>query len=150
MAGERVTEEVGNVRILPGLDALNRPYWTGGAEGQLLITRCTSCARYQHPPGPDCPVCRAAAEPVPVSGRGRIKSFTINRQKWLPDMATPFVFAAVEIEEQAGLYLCTNIVGCPVEQVDFDMAVEVCFLEQEDVFLPMFRPSSAVGREDAA
>jgi uncharacterized OB-fold protein len=141
MAGLYVTEDGGNTRILPGLDGLNRPYWTGGADGQLLITRCTACGQYLHPPGPDCPVCGGAVEPTPVSGRGRVKSFTINRQKWLPDMATPFVFAAVEIEEQAGLYLFTNIIGCPVEAVDFDMAVEVCFLEREEVFLPMFRPA---------
>jgi uncharacterized OB-fold protein len=141
MVGDIVKDEGGAPRILPGLDALNRPYWTGGGQGQLLIARCTDCGRYQHPPGPMCISCGGATEPQPVSGRGRIKTFTINRQKWLPDMVTPFVFAAVELAEQEQLYLFTNIIDCPVDDVDFDMPVEVCFLQQEDVFLPMFRPA---------
>lgn len=137
-----LTDE-GPPRILPGLDGVNRPYWTGGAQGQLLIARCGDCSRYQHPPQPFCPDCGwRETTPVPVSGRGRIKSFTVNRQKWLPSLPVPFIFAAVELDEQEGLYVFANIVDCPVEAVDFDMAVTVCFLPQEDIFLPMFTPAS--------
>jgi uncharacterized OB-fold protein len=144
MTGIYVQEKGDHARVLPGLDALNRPYWTGGAEGRLMITRCTACGRFQHPPGPDCPECGSAAKPVPVSGNGRIKSFTINRQQWLPNMVIPFIFAAVEIDEQAGLYLFSNIIDCSIEDVDFGMAVSVCFMRQEDVYLPMFRPVGSI------
>ena len=138
-----IDEPDGPARILPGLDDINRPYWTGGADGKLLIARCASCATYQHPPFSRCASCGGAdMVPTPVSGRGRIKSFTVNRQQWMPDLPVPFVFAAVELDEQVGLYVLANVVGCPVEAVDFDMPVEVCFLQQEDVFLPMFTPVS--------
>ncbi len=141
MTGQ-LTNNDGPARILPGLDGLNRPYWTGGAQGQLLIARCNDCGRYQHPPQPRCPACGGQdMAPVPVSGRGTVKSFTVNRQKWLLSLPVPFVFAVVELNEQDELHVFANIVGCPVETVDFGMPVEVCFLRQDDVFLPMFRPA---------
>ena len=128
-------------RRLPGLNKDNRAFWTGGAGGRLMICRCIACGVYVHPPLPHCTVCdRAPTEPVAVSGRGKVASFSVNQQAWLPGMEVPFVFAAVELEEQAELYLFTNIVGCPPEDVDFGMPVEVEFEQQEDVYLPLFRP----------
>jgi uncharacterized OB-fold protein len=136
-----MSDDVGDAKpILPGLDLLNRDYWTGGAENRLLIAAC-ACGRYLHPPLPRCPACGGRdVAPTAVSGRGRVAAFTVNRQAWLPGMRVPFVFAAVELEEQAELYVLTNIVGCPVEAVRPDLPVEVVFEAHEDVYLPMFRP----------
>jgi uncharacterized protein len=144
---QRWTDEQGAPpRILPGLDGENRPYWTGGKNGKLLIARCTACGTYRHPPFPSCAACGCAhMVPSPVGGRGRVKTFTINRQQWLPSLPVPFVFAAIELDEQPGLYVLSNVIGCPVEAVDFNMAVQVCFLQQEDVFLPMFIPAAGAG-----
>lgn len=131
-------------RQLPGLDRENSAFWTGGAEGQLLIARCASCGNWMHPPLPRCTRCSSDdVAPRPVSGRGRILSFTINHQKWVPGLAVPFAIAVVELEEQAGLYLFTNIIDCPIDQIAFDMAVEVSFLPQADIYLPLFRPRAA-------
>jgi uncharacterized OB-fold protein len=107
----------------------------------LRISRCRDCGRYQHPPLPRCPGCGSGA-PVPtvVSGRGRVATFTINRQRWTADLEVPFVFAAVELEEQPELYVFTNIVGCDVEQVRIGMSVIVRFEMHRDVYLPMFEP----------
>jgi len=55
-------------------------------------------------------------------------------------LAVPFVFAAVELIEQAELYVFTNIVGCSVEDVRIGMAVEVIFEQHGDIFVPLFRP----------
>jgi uncharacterized OB-fold protein len=52
----------------------------------------------------------------------------------------PYVFAAVELEEQPQLYVFTNIVNSPVEDVGIGMPVEVVFEPHEDVHLPMFQP----------
>src|SRR5258706_4803845 len=91
-------------RQLPGLDPDSERFWTGGGDGVLLIHRCRQCARYIHPPLPHCGDC-GAGDPVPtaVSGHGRVASFTINHQPWLPGMAVPYVFAAIELVEQAEL-----------------------------------------------
>jgi uncharacterized OB-fold protein len=79
--------------------------------------------------------------PSPVSGRARVTSFTVNHQTWVPGLAVPYVFAVVELVEQAELYLFTNIIECAVDQVRIGMPVEVLFEAHDDVFLPMFRPA---------
>ena len=48
--------------------------------------------------------------------------------------------AIVEMEEQEGLRLTTNIVNCAVEDVHIGQAVRVIFDHREDVWLPLFEP----------
>jgi uncharacterized OB-fold protein len=128
-------------RHLPALEPGTAFFWKAGAEGRLLISRCGKCRRFQHPPLPLCPHCGGdAPTPSPVSGRGRVASFTINEQRWTADLDVPFVFAAVELEEQAALYVFTNIVGCAVHEVRIGMPVTVHFEQHGEVYLPMFEP----------
>ena len=127
-------------RKLPLLDEETGFFWTGGAEGRLLIQRCTACSRYQHPPLPLCQACHSdAVEPAPVSGCGRVKSFTINHEPWLPGLRVPFVFAVIELDEQPELYVFSNVLA-PVDEMRIGMPVSVCFEQHEDVWLPLFRP----------
>ena len=130
-------------RKLPALDPETAFFWTGGAGGRLLIQRCGACGRWQHPPLPRCPRCHGeAVAPEPVSGRGAVRTYTVNRQAWLPGLDQPFVFAAVELVEQAGLYLFSNVLA-PPETVRAGMAVSVCFEQHDDVWLPLFKPADA-------
>jgi uncharacterized OB-fold protein len=76
--------------------------------------------------------------PAPVSGRGFVHSFTVNYQQWVPD-TYPYVIAIVELDEQSGLRLTSNIVGCPFDEVHVGMRVEVTFESVEDVWLPLFQ-----------
>lgn len=131
-------------RQLPALEDETAFFWAAGAQGRLLICRCGDCRRYQHPPLPRCIACGGLQmNPAPVSGRARVASFTVNHQVWVPNLAVPYVFAAVELIEQPELYVFTNIVGCPVGDVRIGMDVEVVFEQLEDVFLPLFRPIGA-------
>lgn len=135
------TSSAAAMRQLPALEPETAFFWTGGAESQLKICRCAGCGSYIHPPLPNCPECGGAqVSPSPVSGRARVASFTVNHQRWVPGLSVPFVFAAVELVEQAELYVFTNIVGCPVEDVRIGMAVGVVFEQHGDIFLPMFQP----------
>lgn len=127
-------------RQLPALDPDTAFFWKAGAQQRLLICRCEACKRYIHPPLPRCPTCGGAVAPAEVSGDATVASFTVNYQPWLPILAAPYVFAAVELIEQAELYVFTNIVGCPVEEVRIGMPVTVTFEKHDDVFLPLFRP----------
>jgi uncharacterized OB-fold protein len=127
-------------RKLPELEPETAFFWTAGAEGRLKIQRCTACGHYQHPPLPLCPACHSdQVAPAAVSGRGRITSYTINYEPWLPGLEVPFVFAVVELAEQKELYLFTNILA-PVDSVRIGQSVLVCFEHHEDVWLPLFRP----------
>jgi uncharacterized OB-fold protein len=133
------------IRKLPALTPETEAFWTGGKDGRLLIQRCTACGRYQHPPLPLCPVCRTETmAPSPVSGRGRIRTFTVNHQQWFPGLTEHFVFAAVELAEQAELYVFSNVLA-PPEAVRSGLPVRVCFEHQEDVWLPLFRLEDDAG-----
>lgn len=132
----------GGRRTLPVTTPRSEAFWHGGAEGRLLITRCQACGLFLHPPRPLCPRCHSAdVVPEPVSGHGTVYSYTVNRYTWLPDFPAPYVVAEVEIDEQPGLLILTNLVGCAPEQVTIGMAVEVSFEHQGEVWLPVFGPA---------
>lgn len=129
----------GVARPRPRLDRDNRAFWTGGADGQLMICRCGDCGQWLHPPQPVCRSCwsdNVAAQPA--SGRGTIDSFTINHQPWMPGLEVPFVIARVALEDDPSIYLTTNVVGCDVEDVAVGDAVRVIFEEDDGIFFPLF------------
>jgi uncharacterized OB-fold protein len=135
------SETDGSGRPLPKLTPLNRDFWTCGADDELRILHCDACDDYIHPPAPLCPGCLSRdLSPRPVSGRGRIFSFTINHHLWRESLEVPYVVGLVELEEQPGLRLATNIVDCPPEDVQIGMAVEVVFERNGEVHVPLFRP----------
>jgi uncharacterized OB-fold protein len=132
-------------RRLPKLTPETAFFWTSGADGHLRIQRCGDCGHYQHPPFARCPVCGSEdVAPAIVSGRGRIATYTVNHEPWYPGLAVPFVFAAVELEEQAELYVFTNI-DMPATEVRIGTPVSVYFDHCEDVWLPLFRPAAEKG-----
>jgi uncharacterized OB-fold protein len=129
-------------RSLPAVTPEDAFFWQGGADGALHILRCRSCRYYVHPPMPICPRCRShEVADEAVSGQGRVASFTVNHQAWRPGLATPYVVAIVELAEQQGLRLTTNIVNCPIELVHIGLSVRVVFEQIEDIWLPLFEPA---------
>jgi uncharacterized OB-fold protein len=123
------------------VDVDSRCYWTAGREGRLHIHRCSDCGYYVHPPAPFCPACEGVnVAAAPVSGRGRITTYTINHKAWVPGLAVPYVLALVELDEQADVRLVANITHCDPSSVKFGMAVEVWFEPCEDMWIPLFRP----------
>lgn len=129
-------------RLLPPLTPENRAFWTGGAEGRLMIQRCRTCRRFVHPPGSSCPACGGELEPEPVSGRGTVFTFTINRHPYNPAVPLPYVIAIVELVEQDGLRFTTNIVNCAPEDVFIGMPVRVVFEDHGEIHVPVFEPDA--------
>jgi uncharacterized OB-fold protein len=130
-------------RPKPKLDATNRPFWTGGAENKLNITKCGDCGQYTHPPRILCRHCQSEnVAPAAVAGTGVINSFTINYQPWALGLEVPFVIARVALDGVPGVYLTTNIVGCEVEEVSFDDKVLVTFEQADEIYYPLFEKAS--------
>lgn len=126
-------------RPRPRLDADNRAFWTGGADGQLRIMHCKDCGTFIHPPRPVCRACLSEnVAPQPVSGQGTVDSYTVNYQPWAKGMDVPLVIARVALDDAEGVILTTNIVNCPVEAVDIGDKVRVVFEEQDGIFYPLF------------
>ena len=131
-------------RVLPRVTDQNRHFWTGGADGRLQFLRCRPCGSWVHPPAPLCPACLSRdVVASAVSGRARVLTVTLNHQPWVPAPDHPYAIAIVEIEEQPGLRLMTNVVNCPPEAVTIGMPVRVVFERYDDVYVPLFEPAGA-------
>ena len=129
-------------RVLPRLDDANRHYWTGGEHGELRVLRCDTCRTWVHPPAPICPSCRGRSlTPDATSGRGRLHTYTVNRQPWYPGLDPPYVVGIVELDDQPGLRITAGLVGVGPEDVRVDMPMRVTFERYDDVWLPFFEPA---------
>jgi uncharacterized OB-fold protein len=137
------------LRLAPSPTAESQAFWTGGRNGELLITRCQGCGHFFHPPGPACWRCRSTdVAPEPVSGRAVVAAFTVNRQTWIPGFDPPYIVAMVELAEEPDTRLMSNVVDVAPDKISIGMAVEVFFEdwtamsgdEDSRVWLPLFRP----------
>ena len=94
---------------LPRIDGVNAPFFAACNEERVLMQRCMApdCRRHVYYPRVCCPFCRGSdLEWVQVSGRGRIKTWTVIRRPHHDGFLaeTPYVFAAVEIDEGPLVY----------------------------------------------
>jgi uncharacterized OB-fold protein len=107
---------------------LTRPFWEAAKRHELVMPRCKTCDQLFFYPRSECPRCLGSdLEWVPVSGRGRLHSFTIINQPvnaaFRDDV--PYVYAVVQLIE--GPRMISNLVECDVESVSVDMPVEAVF-----------------------
>ncbi|WP_067680684.1 thiolase C-terminal domain-containing protein [Nocardia miyunensis] len=134
-----MAEESG--RPLPLLTLENEFFWTSGADGNLRVQECESCAALIHPPQPICRYCRSRELGVRVvSGFGTLAGFTVNERFSLPGMPAPYVIAQVALEDDPRVRLTTNVIDADPDSLVLGMRVEVTFLADGDVWLPLFRP----------
>jgi uncharacterized OB-fold protein len=131
------------VKPIPVPDEITAFYWNAASQGRLEVQQCPRCGSRQFPPAIACPRCQSDdLEHGAVSGRGRVYSFTVVRQAF--DAAfieeLPYVVALVELEEDSGVRILSNIVGAAVDSIHVGMPVEVGFEHRDGVSLPVFRP----------
>jgi uncharacterized OB-fold protein len=111
----------------------------------LLILRCQNCGTYIHLPRPVCRVCHSFdLTPGEVSGRGTLYSYTVTYKPFHPFFVdrVPYVVAVVELAEQAGLRIVSNLVGIDEGAIEFGMPLQVDFEELDtELTLPVFRPA---------
>jgi len=131
------------LRRVPFLDELNAGFWTGGRDDELRLRHCTRCGYWVHPPRPVCPRCWAR-DPrwEATSGKGTLYTYTVNRKAWNPDVPVPYVIGMVELPEQAGLRLTSDIVHCDEGEIHVGMALRVVFERQGEHFVPLFEPDT--------
>ncbi len=131
-------------RPLPEPDDQSAFYWQAAREHRLAILRCRQCGRYVHYPRSECPACHATGvRPAPVSGQGRIHSYTVTHYVPAAGLrdAVPFVVALVELVEQTNLRIIANLRECAPADVRIGMPVEVFFEDvTPEVTLPQVRP----------
>jgi len=131
-------------RNVPTLNDLNRGFWTGGRENALRLRRCQTCGYWVHPPGPACPQCHGRdLRWETTTGTATLFTYTVNDKVWNPVVPVPYIIGIVELPEQEGLRLTTNIVNCEVDDVHIGMELRVTFEQQGEVFVPLFEPEAS-------
>jgi uncharacterized OB-fold protein len=141
MTAEITIIEPAAPRLLPPVDEGNREFWTGGAEGRLLVPYCDTCGRWSLPPRPVCPRCGGAASYRPTSGRATVLTWTVNHHQFHPDVPPPNIIAVVVLSEQDDLRLATNLVDCEPDEVRCGLAVTVRFERHPGAWYPVFAPA---------
>jgi uncharacterized OB-fold protein len=128
--------------IPPTPDRDDQYFWDGVAQHQLLLQRCARCHTLRHPPAPMCGHCHALEWDTQESlGKGTIHSWIVSRHPNDRDGEHRIV-VLVELDE--GVRVVGNLIDLPMEQVQNEMDVEVCFVEVDGVLLPQFRPAVSV------
>ena len=134
---------------LPAITTEAKPFWEAAATQKLMMQRCGSCAAYVWTPRPSCVECGSDdLKWTAMSGKGQVYSFTVIRQvvgraaskAFEPDI--PYVIAWIDLDE--GPRMISNVIGCPVQDVELAMRVSVIFEQQSpDIWLPKFKPATS-------
>jgi uncharacterized OB-fold protein len=129
----------------PQPDELTQFFWDGISQHQLLIQRCRNCLQYNHPPLPHCRFCLSTElTPTEVSGRGVLDSFIIVMEPGHPYFLSrvPYNLSVVELAEQQGLKMVSQVVDCENDDLRFAMPLVVTFREVvPGMILPLFVPA---------
>jgi uncharacterized OB-fold protein len=132
-------------RPVPVPDELSAAFWKAAADHVLAVARCSRCSFYTHPPDVVCRHCGStdpAFEFTPVTGRGRVKSWTVIHQSFLPgfDEELPFVLVDVELVEQPDLRMIGRLLDGPDAPLFLGAEVRVAFEDVAPaVAVPAFR-----------
>ena len=133
----------GDLRPAPRPDDTTRFFWDAAADSRLVLQRCPSCDLFQYPPDVVCTYCQCEQlDHAELSGRGTLYTFAVVDRAFHPGFVSclPYVVALIELVEQPGLRILTNVVEADPESLAVGMPMEVRFERRGDITLPQFRP----------
>lgn len=120
-------------RPVPAPTPLTAPYWEACRRGGLVLQRCRSCARFVHFPEASCPFCGGTELGWdPVSGHGRVHTFSTVHRSFLPGFTPPYTVAWIDLDEGVRAF-GTLLTGTDEPRIGAE--VTVCFEE-----IPGFGP----------
>ena len=137
---------------LPDLERLpdyERGFWEASRNHELRIQQCSDCRVFRHLPTPMCPHYHSLQYSwAKVSGRGVVYSFVIVRypvhQAIREKDQVPYNICIIELAEQEGLRICSNVLNTAPEDIHIGMPVQVTFMptvDEPEVVLPLFAPA---------
>jgi uncharacterized OB-fold protein len=117
-------------RPVPVPDETSADYWAACAGHVLKLARCARCGQFSHPPDIICPLCHSpdpAFSFEPVTGRGRLRSWTIVRQSFLNGFDVPFMLVDVELDDQPTVRMIGRLLDGPDAAVALGAPVTLGF-----------------------
>jgi len=135
-------------RPRPQADRDSASWWAAVRRHELLVQRCAGCGTPRFPARAVCNRCRSLEyDWTPASGTGRVYSWIVNHQVFLPSMAdeVPFTVLAVRLDEGIGhgddLLVYGNLVGADPGELRPGLPVEAVFADiDDDTTLVQWRP----------
>jgi uncharacterized protein len=126
--------------IPPAVTEETAAFWDAARDGRLVVERCEACGTHGFPPYGVCRACRhREVTGVELEGPGVVYSFTVNHQRWLPDLEVPFALVWVGFPDHDGVRVVGRLRGCEPDDVHIGMTVDVGFEEGPDGFsIPSF------------
>jgi uncharacterized protein len=138
MSEHSITPDFSALEI--AMDSWSEPFWQSGAEGRVLMPRCTSCGTFRWPAGPFCPECRSQPVEWVPPGQARIYSFTILPAPGEDKDAPPRlrIPTLVEFDDAPGVRLVSVLVDAEPGQVAIGDPVVIAWQPAANGFVPVF------------
>jgi uncharacterized protein len=123
------------------MDVWSEPFWQAGAEGRVIMPKCTDCGTFRWPPGPFCPECHAQNVEWVPAGAARLFSFTILPVPGADKTATPQsrIPALAEFANAPGVRLVSVLVDAPPGIVAIGDRLKVEWRPAANTLVPVFR-----------
>jgi uncharacterized protein len=127
-------------RPRPEPDRDSAPWWEAVRRHELLVQQCDGCGLKRFPARAVCNRCRSrSASWVPSRGTGRVYSWIVNHQVFMPALAdeVPLPILLVRLDDGDGILMYGNLVGGG--EVEPGMPVEAVFADAGDFTLVQWR-----------
>ncbi len=130
-------------RPIRSMDPYAEQFWEFTQRKELRLQRCTECGKFRWPPGPTCDRCLADAfEWAPVSGRGKVLSWTTFHRGYFPEYPAPHTCIVLELQE--GPLFVSYPVEVDPASLREGMVLSLRWTDGEDKYgaynLPVFGP----------
>jgi uncharacterized OB-fold protein len=107
-------------------DELSGPYWSGAAQGRLVIQRCDGCGALRHYPRLMCSICHSFDwSPYEASRAGTVHSWTVSHHLFDPSVTTDNPYTLVTVDMQDGVRVLGRL--SDAVQPEAGLAVELVF-----------------------
>ena len=129
------------MKPLPSPDGDTLAFWAGMRDGRLLLQHCRDCGAVHYYQQQLCRHCGGVdLVHAAASGRGTVHSFSVVHRAPGPAFKDDLPYAVLPVELAEGPRMISTYTGGPVEDVSFDMAVELVFEPVSgEITLPRFR-----------
>jgi uncharacterized OB-fold protein len=132
-----------NAAPRPEPDRDSAPWWEAVRRHELLLQRCRGCGTPRFPPRAICNGCRSReADWVPAQGTGRVYTWIVNHQVFLPGLAhaVPYAVLLVRLDDGDDIFMYGNLVDADITELAPGLPVEAVFVDGDDVTLVQWRP----------
>ena len=121
-------------------------YWQACNEERLSMQRCANCLRLRWHPSPRCGECGSENfNWDTLSGKGKINTWTVVTHPVHPAAVekVPYVVVVVELDEQPGLLMISNLIDCDPKDIRFEQPVEAHYIAHPNgQKIPVFRENT--------